>query len=340
MPLIRIHDDPTEFAKEALLDISNGITLNHVITTQWSTWHLWDYLDRAHLIQREIQAAISEDEDLSSNFNETDIALIATKESATSDYDHHVIAAIIFPSFCIVSDTSLHSSALVIYLGQTVQCEERMLFSGRSGRGLYRYYQDANGKNILESGSTSNSQWKQLGYEIDPVAAIQDLAIPGAREWSPHGTGVPVSKLVALRSLFNYKPVRYHSIPVGDKHLVTACQIKVDFANRRIQMQIPLEDWLSRAENQEFKNRVLQDTLIMLEYSVENPAAMELRLELGSTKDNDLGPQTRKYIVLMSEFGEKLGLPKSDFLGMAKGVYRAWSRVDESVEVPENWPEV
>jgi hypothetical protein len=107
-------------------------------------------------------------------------------------------------------------------------------------------------------------------------------------------------------------------------------------------MQIPFEDWLWRVENQAFKDRIHQQNSHLLkqyeEVDGKESAAVELRLELGAMQEKDLGLQMRRDIALMSEIGEKFGLPKEDFLSMVKGVYRAWSRVDGSVKVPDNWP--
>jgi hypothetical protein len=212
MAPLEIHANPTEFAKEALLKVFNDITLKHAATTQWSTWHMWDYVERlaplpagvethiwadmspfasclgqAHLIQRDIQAALSDSEDLSSNFNEADIALIATKQSSTSDYDYHVVVAVMFQGFCIVADPSLHSTALVVGMNQTKTCEERMLLSGRPGKGTYNYFKDNNGTYSLVTTLGNSPDWRRFVCEIDHSTAVHNLAISSARELVPNG---------------------------------------------------------------------------------------------------------------------------------------------------------
>lgn len=325
-------------ATHSLQGIANEVALEYSLTSNWSTWHIWDYYNRFQ------SSRISLNPEEAPIFQETapfatcvDLAFavvvdircklastpgfekyvenVQTIACYTSSLPFHCCAAIVLPSECIVIDIGLHYGAFIVPLHGHFDTMPYLNLRGNAAFNRFRYMPSSDGAptlSIQESPNTGELDLLKIMYfaEIDYSSAVEQINFRLARETKDSAVDghkrIPSTKYLTLTS--QLPGVRHTAIPslyipsIGGS-LATTCRLKVDFGRCTITMQIPVTDWLLKPENSSLLKEVLDSGL----FFPVSDAVANLNLDLACQK------KILERIMLVGKVGECLGLPMKEY---------------------------
>lgn len=333
--------------EKELLDIANKVARECGESTQWSTWHFWDYYRRktggvagephppvsAETIWKEtgpfgscvdiaFQTTKALRDRLSSKPELSRYARnVRTLARASSDINPdlmHCITALSEETFCIVIDFSCNHEAMHIPLHKSVDSMPYHNMNGRESVDQLSYRQRSDGSNVIErTPKTPVNEWWNVTHfkEYSEAELIEKISIRLAEELE-RGTRIPKTKTVKYKSYLGPGPL-HHDIPhvmFNGKVFATTCRIKIEFAQQRILMQVPLGDWLKLPEQRELYREAKKAKVFV----PVNAAVRNLALHLVGPRH--LSP-LKEQIEVVSKIGQKHGMKESDFYKMIDSIY-------------------
>ena len=327
VPSVSTH--PELHPDDLLFNVADQIACRHALTTQWSTWHTWDYYNRIEPDATEAKDSLWNKispfatcvgmtfqvaEDVRSSLAKTPglaqyhakLKTLESPISADSNQPFHCLTGIFLESYCIVVDLVFSAKAFNVPYNGSFETPPYIVLSGRSERRLFRYIAGPGGTRTLIMEWVGSDKVAVHFSEIDHHTALQSITWRAARE-TESDSQVPKKKGLVIRTTMSEQPIKIASTPLDIGFIVTACRVKVDFAHRTLTMQIPYEDWLLKPQNVRYLSRVQLSRM----YKPVSDAVVNLAVDLSTPLDDDL---VLEDLRLMGEVGERLGLAREEIL--------------------------
>ena len=250
--------------------LADQIARRYSSGTHWSTWHTWDFWrhhtsnpptsiwDTIHPYATCIGFCFGVAADLSATYKATPglehwaekIQTLASWErdelAPSSELrPRHLVVALLTEEACVVVDLIYAPTVIVIPRNETYATVPYITINGRRGKRLFHYSETrAEGSKLeMENPKRDNS----TRYRFWPIAheeALRCISEHGAALTVP-GTNVPVNKIIVIRGTVREPPTKVPGFQLdAGGWMITTCRFQVDFLNRRLTLQLPLEDWL------------------------------------------------------------------------------------------------
>ena len=326
------------------IQVADSIAQRWSSNTNWSMWHIWDLLRHGYdaikspeSFWRELYPyatcvgfAFPIADELSTAFNETkgleqysnQIQTLASWERDESNPNstpkpRHCATAVFTSEACILIDLIYSPRVLVIPLGGTVSGMTYITMSGRRGQRLFHYSATPEG-NILEMSSAKKDNPPK--YPFKPTNhddILRDLSIPSALRKVPNSS-IPATKVVVIRGVISASPAHVPGIQLDADGgwMITTCRLQIDFWNRTLTMQLPLEDWLLKAENAMYQWVQEHEVFRKVDDGIAH-----LTVTLAAEREDE---KTKGQVKVMREMGSALGLPAGEFDKIVESVYEVW----------------
>ena len=324
---------------DLLFNVADQIACRHALTTQWSTWHTWDYYYRmgadateakdtlwkeispfvtcvgmTFQVARDLRASLAKTPGLAQY--DAKVKTLESPMSVDSNQPFHCLAGIFLESYCIVVDLVFSATAFRVPYDGSFETLPYIVLSGQSERRRFRYVAGSDGARRLTMEWVGSDKAAVRFSEIDHHTALQSITLRAAQETEPDSR-VPRKKGLVIRTTMDQPPIKIASTPLDARFIVTACRVKVDFAHRTLTMQIPYEDWLLKAQNERYLARVQSSTM----YKPVSDAVVNLAVDLSSPLDDGV---VLENLRLMGEVGERLGLARGEILRITDSMKRVW----------------
>jgi hypothetical protein len=174
------------------------------------------------------------------------VEVLATWEPDSDGIDRpfHCLVVSRMERFCIVVDLVFSSVAFIVPLEGSYTTMPYITTSGRQGQRTFRYKVAKSGERELTIERSGLHGGSHVFWPINHSTALKQISLHAASRSEP-GTGLPAKKCVVVKSVVRYKPnnISAEALDAGS-WIITSCRLQVDFANKRLSLQIPLADWL------------------------------------------------------------------------------------------------
>lgn len=316
-----ITKDPTPEVAGRLLKVANDVVLKYAQNDHWSTWRSWyafrfgttfaDHPGAVSLIYAELCVELClQEHELGGEYASTVELLCSTQ--AAGEERHHAIVALFFDSFAIIIDHALHPTAFRVPLGGVFEMYPYIPICGPESQKRFKYFlEDGKYKLTMDSKHASYKPIQFFGLDGDEEMT-QPATIYGKNYNHENMNGVlPASKHLAFRSLLDEK-----------LQLATMVQIRVDFADPRIVMQV---HWADRPQSKKMLLLLMDptaegfrlsatDETVLLEQKLYAARGAEPKLEL-------------KGLAQLKLLGMEFGLSCEVFNDICWSVYRTWDPI-------------
>ena len=129
---------------------------------------------------------------------------------------------------------------IVIPTGGTFETIAYITMSGRRGKRVFFY----DGTKLEMANPKREIVMRDLFKPMTSEAALSSIVKPNAFKTTP-GVPIPDSKAMIIRGIVRERPIKVPSVQLdAGAWMMTTCRLMIDFWNRRLTMQVPLEDWL------------------------------------------------------------------------------------------------
>ena len=129
---------------------------------------------------------------------------------------------------------------MVIPSGGMFETIPYITMSGRRGKRVFFY----ESMKLKMANPKRETVVKDLFRPMSPEEALNSIVKPNAFRTMP-GVPVPVAKVMIIRGMVRERPKKVPGVQLDvGAWMITTCRLQIDFWNRRLTMQIPLEDWL------------------------------------------------------------------------------------------------
>ena len=248
------------------IQIADQITRRCSASIQWSTWHSWNYFHEkpdetqpsaiwdaiypfgtcvgfCTITARDIKATYENTPGLEKLASQVEILTsweINPSEPELGKRPRHSVVALLLPEACVLVDLVFSPIVIVIPAGGTFETIPYITMSGRRGKRVFFY----NGVKLEMANPKREIVMRDLFRPMTSEEALSNIVKPNALRTVP-GAPVPVSKVIIIRGIVREQPVKVPSVQLDvGAWMITTCRLQIDFSNRRLTMQVPLEDWL------------------------------------------------------------------------------------------------
>ncbi|CAI6330981.1 unnamed protein product [Periconia digitata] len=339
---------PFPSTEDHIYYIANSIAQYYIERTNWSTWHFWDYYRRLPLLRDEATGteraqAVSAAQSWCATApygSCVDIALqtttalrhalyrvpelqhyashvrtLARAGSANQNDLTHCITALLANSFCVVIDFSCNHEAMMIPLGGSVTSMPYHNMHGDEFRDQLRYLELPGGARTIQR-VPANPRDATFFHEHDEASLIHMINVRLANELenAPGDIPVPKTKSVKFQTYLDEPPRYIPWVQFNGRPFATTLRMKIDFANRKVLMQVPYRDWLRLEENR----YLLQEARNVGIFERVNNAACNLVVFL--TRPRHRSP-IRQQLDVMARIGVEHDLDEDQLLRMVDSIY-------------------
>ena len=250
------------------IQIADQITRRCAASMQWSAWHTWRYFqdhpaadahqssqiwDKIHpfgtcvgfstVVARDLKAELQKAPGLGHLASEVQILTsweINPAEPELGERPRHSVVALLLPEVCVLVDLVFAATVIVIPTGGVFETIPYITMSGRRGKRVFFY----DGVKLEMANPKRETVMRDLFRPMTSEEALFSIVKPNAFKTMP---GVPVSvpKAMIIRGIVRERPIKVPGVQLEeDTWMITTCRLLIDFWNRRLTIQVPLEDWL------------------------------------------------------------------------------------------------
>lgn len=250
------------------IQIADQITRRCSATMHWSTWHTWSYFkdhpntdidppspiwDMIYPFGTCVGFSAIVAQDLKATYQNTpgldhlasQVQILTSWEMNPSEPElgqrpRHAVVALLLPEACVLVDLVFSPVVIVIPTGGTFETIAYITMSGRRGKRVFFY----DGAKLEMANPKREIVMRDLFKPMSSEAALSTIVKPNAFKNMP-GVPIPDSKAMIIRGIVRERPIKVPSVQLDvGAWMMTTCRLMIDFWNRRLTMQVPLEDWL------------------------------------------------------------------------------------------------
>ena len=251
------------------IQVADDITRRHSASTNWSSWHTWDYIRHnptpassaiwkaIHPFATCVGFSTAIAAFLRASYRSTpSLAHLADQVHTMASWEldpscpeegerpRHCVAALLTAEACLLVDLVYEPIVMVIPAGGAHETMPYITMSGRLGKRMLHY----DGHKLEMANLKRENARRDLFRVIEPDEALRSISTVTSTAIIP-GTRIPTNKVVIIRGMVGEPPVRIPSTQLGDRvWMVTTCRLQIDFWKRQLTLQIPIEDWLLKEE--------------------------------------------------------------------------------------------
>ena len=248
------------------IQIADQITRRCAASMQWSTWHTWDYFHKnpgttrspaiwddiypfatcvgfSTIVAQDLKASYENTPGLCHLASQVQILTsweINPSEPELGERPRHSAVALLLPEACVLVDLVFSPVVIVIPTGGIFETIPYITMSGRQGKRLFSY----DGMKLEMANPKRETVMWDLFRPMTSGEALSQLVKPNASKTMP-GVPIPATKAMIIRGIVRERPMKVPGVQLDvGAWMITTCRLQIDFWNRRLTMQVPLEDWL------------------------------------------------------------------------------------------------
>lgn len=166
-----------------------------------------------------------------------------SEEDNTEQLSTHCLVALRLNTICIVIDIVFSPVVIVVVPDRPFVTNPYITVSGKKDCRLYRYTTCPDSNTRLEIRKGTSDIWHTF-RPITSEVALKKMTVYNASR-REKGTQIPARKQLVIRSIVRQAPIFSPATYLGNyTWMMDTCRLRVDFLNRRLILQLPLQDWL------------------------------------------------------------------------------------------------
>ena len=266
---------PLSDAFRHAIKVADQVAQQWSTTTTWSNWHVWDYFRHnppsskpltgvwnaiypyvtcvgfSFGVASDLSAAYRETPGLEHFVDETQV-LVSWEGEEGKLKPRHAVVGILTDEGCICVDLIFSPVAFIVPKNESIDTQHYDTISGRRGKRRFHHMNTLEGPRLLFENPKKEDSKRFEFHPIDHEEALKRITYYGTTRTIGE-TNFPENKIILVQGIVHEEPT---IVPKTQLHtgtwMITTCRFQVDFKNRTLTLQLPLEDWLLKERNSQF----------------------------------------------------------------------------------------